>query len=199
MWSNRRTRKMPGRAAFDQCSCATVEIGLRRPSHSFHRIRTRRMILTSSRRTFLTGAAGAAACAALGHTNVRSGRIERGSRTDFGFCAPNALSAGPGPSSGPQCGYDGVVPGPLLRVRQGDELKIRLVNELAAATAIHWHGIRAPNAMDGVPISRNRQTAENARFEYRFRASDAGTYWYHAPHTLPGQMRARPLRRSDRR
>ena len=41
--------------------------------------------------------------------------------------------------------------------------------------------------MDGVPYLTQPPTAENARFEYRFRASGAGTYWYHAPHTLPGQ------------
>src|SRR5262245_37940797 len=48
-------------------------------------------------------------------------------------------------------GYDGVVPGPTLRVKRGEELHVRLVNELSEPTSIHWHGVRVPNAMDGVP------------------------------------------------
>src|SRR5262245_55177219 len=49
------------------------------------------------------------------------------------------------------CGYDGIVPGPVLRVTRGDELRLRLVNDLPEATTVHWHGVRVPNAMDGVP------------------------------------------------
>ena len=48
-------------------------------------------------------------------------------------------------------GYDGTVPGPTLRVGRGEELRVRLVNDLATPTSVHWHGIRLPNAMDGVP------------------------------------------------
>ena len=48
-------------------------------------------------------------------------------------------------------GYDGIVPGPLLRGKQGEELRLRLANQLAHPTTVHWHGIRLPNAMDGVP------------------------------------------------
>lgn len=51
----------------------------------------------------------------------------------------------------PIWGYDGMSPGPTLRVKQGDELKVRLVNDLHQATIVHWHGLRLPNAMDGVP------------------------------------------------
>ena len=47
--------------------------------------------------------------------------------------------------------YNGTVPGPLLRVRRGQELKVRLVNALPEATVVHWHGVRLPNAMDGAP------------------------------------------------
>jgi FtsP/CotA-like multicopper oxidase with cupredoxin domain len=54
-------------------------------------------------------------------------------------------------------------------------LKVRLINELSEPTAIHWHGIRLPNAMDGAPV------APGQSFDYRFTAPDAGTFWYHAP------------------
>jgi FtsP/CotA-like multicopper oxidase with cupredoxin domain len=72
-------------------------------------------------------------------------------------------------------GYDGRVPGPLLRIRRGTELKVRLVNELSEPTAIHWHGVRLPNAMDLASV------APGQSFDYRFAAPDAGTFWYHAP------------------
>ena len=50
-------------------------------------------------------------------------------------------------------GYDGIGAGADLRVRRGEELRVRLVNDLAAPTSVHWHGIRLPNAMDGVPAA----------------------------------------------
>lgn len=79
-----------------------------------------------------------------------------------------------------EAGYDGVSPGPVLFVRRGEELKVRLVNELAAPTAIHWHGVRVPNAMDGTPLAQP-PVAPGASFDYRFTPPDAGTFWYHPP------------------
>ena len=79
------------------------------------------------------------------------------------------------PSTG--LGYDGIAPGPTLRVRRGDELRVRLVNDLAAPTSVHWHGIRLPNAMDGVPQLTQPAVAPGASFDYRFRPPDAGTFW----------------------
>lgn len=84
----------------------------------------------------------------------------------------------------PQTGhwsYDGRLPGPTLRVKRGEELRVRLINELAEPTSIHWHGVRVPNAMDGVPELTQAAVAPGASFEYRFRPPDAGTFWYHAP------------------
>jgi FtsP/CotA-like multicopper oxidase with cupredoxin domain len=73
------------------------------------------------------------------------------------------------------------VPGPTLRLRQGEDLRVRLVNELALPTAIHWHGVRGPNAMDGVPGLTQVPVAPGSSFDYVFRPPDAGTYAYHAP------------------
>src|ERR1043166_5625498 len=53
-----------------------------------------------------------------------------------------------------ETGYDGAAPGPVLRVNRGEELKVRLVNESADETAIHWHGVRVPNAMDGTVLTQ---------------------------------------------
>jgi FtsP/CotA-like multicopper oxidase with cupredoxin domain len=77
--------------------------------------------------------------------------------------------------------YDGVLPGPEIRVRQGERLRVRVENRLAEETTVHWHGIRVPNAMDGVPYLTQKPIAPGETFLYEFDCPDAGTYWYH-PH-----------------
>jgi FtsP/CotA-like multicopper oxidase with cupredoxin domain len=77
--------------------------------------------------------------------------------------------------------YNGAVPGPKIRVRQGERLHITLENRLDEETTIHWHGLRVPNAMDGVPHLTQRPIAPGETFVYEFDVPDAGTYWYH-PH-----------------
>ena len=78
--------------------------------------------------------------------------------------------------------YNGTVPGPELRLRQGDRLRVEVENALDADTTVHWHGIRLPNAMDGVPnLTQPPIRAKGGRFIYEFDLPDAGTYWYH-PH-----------------
>jgi FtsP/CotA-like multicopper oxidase with cupredoxin domain len=79
-------------------------------------------------------------------------------------------------------GYNGTVPGPELRFRQGERLRIEVENALPAETTVHFHGIRLPNAMDGVPhLTQAPISASGGRFIYEFDLPDAGTYWYH-PH-----------------
>jgi FtsP/CotA-like multicopper oxidase with cupredoxin domain len=79
-------------------------------------------------------------------------------------------------------GYDGIVPGPELRLRQGERLRVEVENLLAEETTVHWHGIRLPNAMDGVPhLTQKPIAAEGGKFVYEFDVPDAGTFWYH-PH-----------------
>jgi FtsP/CotA-like multicopper oxidase with cupredoxin domain len=78
--------------------------------------------------------------------------------------------------------YNGTVPGPVLRYRQGERLRIEVENTLDAETTVHWHGVRLPNAMDGVPhVTQAPITARGGRFTYEFDLPDAGTFWYH-PH-----------------
>jgi FtsP/CotA-like multicopper oxidase with cupredoxin domain len=74
--------------------------------------------------------------------------------------------------------FAGIAPGSALRIKRGEELRIRLVNDLPAPTALHWHGVRAPNAMDGVPDLTQPPIAPGRSFDYRFRPPDAGTFWY---------------------
>lgn len=79
-------------------------------------------------------------------------------------------------------GYDASVPGPELRLRQGERLRVMVENLLDEETTVHWHGIRLPNAMDGVPHLTQKPIAANGgKFLYEFDVPDAGTYWYH-PH-----------------
>ena len=77
--------------------------------------------------------------------------------------------------------YNGLLPGPLIRVARGDRLIVHLVNELPDPTTIHWHGIRLPNAMDGVPGTTQREVEPGSSFDYDFVVPDSGTFWYH-PH-----------------
>jgi len=77
--------------------------------------------------------------------------------------------------------YNGAVPGPVLRARQGSRLKIAVQNKLAEPTTVHWHGLRVPNAMDGVPYVTQPPIAPGAAFTYDIPLEDAGTFWYH-PH-----------------
>jgi FtsP/CotA-like multicopper oxidase with cupredoxin domain len=77
--------------------------------------------------------------------------------------------------------YNDKVPGPEIRVRQGEHLRIAIENRLAEETTVHWHGLRVPNAMDGVPHMTQKPIAPGETFVYEFDVPDAGTYWYH-PH-----------------
>jgi FtsP/CotA-like multicopper oxidase with cupredoxin domain len=92
-----------------------------------------------------------------------------------------ALAAEPHILRVTKSGYDGKVPGPELRVKRGEEFAVRIVNELDEPTAVHWHGVRLPNAMDGAPPLTQAPIAPGASFDYRFVAPDAGTFWYHPP------------------
>jgi FtsP/CotA-like multicopper oxidase with cupredoxin domain len=84
--------------------------------------------------------------------------------------------------------YNGSVPGPQLRVRQGEHLSITVDNRLAQETTVHFHGIRLPNAMDGVPHLTQAPIAPGQTFRYAFAVPDAGTYWYHSHQSSAEQI-----------
>lgn len=92
------------------------------------------------------------------------------------------LVGAPHPPTDVWC-YNGRVPGPEIRVRQGSRLRVEVANALSETTTVHWHGVRVPHAMDGVPhISQEPIAAEGGTFTYEFDVPDAGTFWYH-PHS----------------
>src|SRR4051812_359426 len=89
--------------------------------------------------------------------------------------------------------YNASVPGPELRFKQGERLRVEVENALPVQTTVHWHGIRLPNAMDGVPgLTQAPIAANGGKFVYEFDLPDAGTYWYH-PHLGGGEQLGRGL------
>jgi CopA family copper-resistance protein len=72
------------------------------------------------------------------------------------------------------------MPGPLLRLREGTDVTIRVHNRLPETSSIHWHGLKLPNAMDGVPGLTFAGIPAGETFTYRFPISQSGTYWYHS-------------------
>lgn len=75
---------------------------------------------------------------------------------------------------------NGSVPGPTLRWREGNTITIAVKNRMKTSTSIHWHGVRVPADMDGVPGLSYRGIAPGETFTYRFPVVQSGTYWYHS-------------------
>jgi len=76
--------------------------------------------------------------------------------------------------------YNGRVPGPEIRVREGETVRVVLRNFLPEATTIHWHGVPVPYLMDGVPEVTQKAVNPGESFVYEFEATPAGSYLYHS-------------------
>ena len=76
--------------------------------------------------------------------------------------------------------YNGQVPGPTIRVTEGDRVRVVIRNELPESTSIHFHGLLTPNAMDGVPYITQPPVRPGQTFTYEFVARPAGTHMYHS-------------------
>jgi len=84
-------------------------------------------------------------------------------------------------------GINGTVPGPLLRLQEGQKARLRVTNRLDEETSIHWHGVLVPFAMDGVPGVSFPGIAPGETFVYEFPVVQSGTYWYHSHSGLQEQ------------
>ena len=86
-----------------------------------------------------------------------------------------------GPDRVRMLSYNGSIPGPTLRVKQGSELSVRVHNDGDTEATVHWHGLRLDNRYDGVPFETQAPIPMGGDFTYRLRFPDPGLYWYH-PH-----------------
>ena len=84
--------------------------------------------------------------------------------------------------------YNGQIPGPTLKVNTGDKVRVVLRNELPESTAIHWHGILVPNAMDGVPDITQDPVKPGESFTYEFTARETAVGMYHSHHNSAKQV-----------
>ncbi|WP_080986699.1 copper resistance system multicopper oxidase [Acetobacter pasteurianus] len=146
-----------------------------------------------SRRQFITGGSALAALYALKPPKqafasaLTSGIVPPNASNTFdltiGWANVNILDK---PQRVPT--MNGGVPGPILRWREGDDLRLNIHNTLDETTSIHWHGIRCPAHMDGVPGLSFVGIEPGARFTYRFPVKQSGTYWYHSHSNMQEAM-----------
>lgn len=152
-----------------------------------HRPPVRSARFRAGRRRFLQGTAALAAGLAVpgrGTAEPMPGNSPDGGATRAYSLQTGRTTAelhGAGSRGFPAWGYNSGVPGPVLRVRRGERIRVAVDNGLDQATTIHWHGVRVPHAMDGVPWVTQRPIEPGGRFVYEFTPTDAGTFWYH-PH-----------------
>ncbi|EZH78588.1 copper oxidase [Ectopseudomonas composti] len=149
--------------------------------------------MSFTRRQVLAGLAGLG-IAGLGAGGVRYwlGRPENVATHDYELiAAPLDLELVQGHIT-PAWGYGGQAPGVELRCRQGERLRVRFINKLDVQSTIHWHGIRLPLEMDGVPYVSQAPVLPGEYFDYDFICHDAGSFWYH-PHTTSAEQLGRGL------
>ncbi|MDI3467727.1 MAG: Multicopper oxidase [Nitrospira sp.] len=84
--------------------------------------------------------------------------------------------------------FNGTIPGPIVRLREGQEVTLRVTNRLTEITSIHWHGILLPPEVDGVPGVSFAGIKPGTTFLYRFPVKQSGTYWFHS-HSGGQEMR----------
>ena len=84
--------------------------------------------------------------------------------------------------------YNGQVPGPQIRVREGDRVRVTLTNKLPESTAIHFHGLELPNDQDGVPFITQPPVKPGEKFTYEFIVPNAGSHMYHSHHNAAIQV-----------
>lgn len=130
-----------------------------------------------TRRDFLLGASALSLAPTLP-------KLVLASTNDGAFnltAAPRELSlVGEGGPLSPLWTYNDGLPGPEIRVKRGERVRVNFTNQLEEPTSVHWHGIRIENSMDGVAGLIQPPVMPGESFSYDFVAPDAGTYWYHA-------------------
>ena len=88
----------------------------------------------------------------------------------------------------PAMAYNGIVPGPEIRVTEGDKIRVEFTNQMTQSSAIHFHGLRVPNPMDGVPFITQQVVEPGTSFNYEFTLRNSGTHMYHSHHNSAEQV-----------
>jgi FtsP/CotA-like multicopper oxidase with cupredoxin domain len=84
--------------------------------------------------------------------------------------------------------YNGTMPGPMIRVTEGDDVRIIVKNELPESTAVHMHGVMLPASMDGVPFITQPPIKPGETFTYEFKARNPGSHMYHSHYNSTAQV-----------
>ena len=156
-------------------------------------------VLPMTRRRLLAGAGAASALAAMpawaqGHSLHR---MRGGAPIRVGFDEVSGtvidLAVGHGPRvvqgrKGHGIAVNGTVPGPLVRLKEGENVRLNVTNRLDVDTSIHWHGLLVPFHMDGVPGISFPGIKPGQTFTYEFPVRQTGTYWYHSHSGLQEQQ-----------
>lgn len=143
-----------------------------------------------NRRQLLSGAAAMAVSGALPRLSLAAKPPQHDVLLKAGASASQLL-----PDDWPQTPlwtYSGTCPGPVIRAKQDQRIRISVENGLDEPTTVHWHGLRVPNDMDGVPHVTQPPIEPGQAFLYDFTLPDAGTYWYH-PHINSSEQLGRGL------
>jgi FtsP/CotA-like multicopper oxidase with cupredoxin domain len=137
--------------------------------------------MTITRRTFLKTAMGGIVVCGLPFTLPRLSQAEaKPTVREFRFTAsPADINLGTDRNFVAWT-YNGQVPGPEIRVREGETIRVILKNNLPEGTTIHWHGVPVKNAMDGVPGVTQKSVMPGDTFIYEFEARPAGSFIYHS-------------------
>jgi CopA family copper-resistance protein len=150
-----------------------------------------------SRRQILKGGAalglGSAAALSLrpswsnpcGQTNVYSKGVEEGPEVSLAIRRESILIDG---KEARPISINGTSPGPMIRLKEGQDAVLKVTNLLDEPTSIHWHGLILPPEMDGVPGVSFPGIAPGETFTYRFPVRQNGTYWYHSHSGLQEQL-----------
>jgi FtsP/CotA-like multicopper oxidase with cupredoxin domain len=137
--------------------------------------------METNRRTFLKTTLGAllvGGFSGLSVADLLAGPVKP--VREFRFSASEAMvNLGEGPGFMAWT-YNGQVPGPEIRVREGETVRVVLKNYLPEGTTIHWHGVPVPNVMDGVPGVTQEAVMPGEFYAYEFEARPAGSYIYHS-------------------
>ncbi|WP_298963924.1 multicopper oxidase family protein [uncultured Roseibium sp.] len=144
-----------------------------------------------SRRELLLGSAGAVSAFAAGGLAAK-GFAATEPAEHFLKLSNRDHSILPGTLTRDMMSFLPDAPPPVLRVRQGQKVAINVINALDEPTVVHWHGLRIPNRMDGVPYLTQYPIETGQSFRYEFTPPDAGTFWYH-PHCNTLEQIARGL------